>query len=97
MEFTDKCFSLEASTDSPNPLPSGPGAAHPDIEPLLREFADVLQSEIPGGLPHQRFAADGSDKNIVLKLLMVKNHMLGTRHHSPQTRKPKFANILRTF
>jgi hypothetical protein len=27
--------------------------------PLLREFSDVLRSEIPGGLPPQRFAADG--------------------------------------
>ena len=26
----------------------------------MQEFADVLQSEIPGGLPPQRFAADGS-------------------------------------
>ena len=55
-----ECFSLDTSTDSPDPLLSGPGATHPAIEPLLREFADVLQSEIPGGLPPQRFPADGS-------------------------------------
>ena len=41
-----ECSGLEASTDSPNLLLSGPGAAHPDIEPLLREFADVLLSLI---------------------------------------------------
>lgn len=53
-------FSLDAASASPDPLFSGPGATHPGIELLLREFSDVLQSEIPGGLPPQRFAADGS-------------------------------------
>ena len=38
----------------------GKGADSPDIAPLLAEFSDVLASEIPGGLPPGRFAADGS-------------------------------------
>lgn len=37
-----------------------PGASDPDIQKILAEFSDVLVSEIPGGLPPERFAADGS-------------------------------------
>ena len=49
-----ECFSLDASSGA------APGATHPEIAPLLHEFADVLRSKIPGVLPPQRFAADGS-------------------------------------
>jgi RNase H-like domain found in reverse transcriptase/Integrase zinc binding domain/Reverse transcriptase (RNA-dependent DNA polymerase)/Integrase core domain len=38
---------------------AGPGADEPDVKPLLEEFSDVLVSEIPGGLPPERFARDG--------------------------------------
>jgi hypothetical protein len=44
----------------PEPQPKGLGAELPEIQPLLTEFADVLVSEIPGGLPPERFARDGS-------------------------------------
>ena len=37
-----------------------PGADDPDIQRILAEFKDVLFSEIPGGLPPTRYAADGS-------------------------------------
>ena len=42
-----------------DPLLSGEGAIHPAILPLLREFSDVLTSEIPGGLPPERTGVDG--------------------------------------
>jgi hypothetical protein len=61
--ITPDFFSLDTSTKHNatfNPLLSGPGALYPDIAPLLREFSDVLQTETPGGLPPQCFAADGS-------------------------------------
>jgi hypothetical protein len=61
--ITPEFFSLDTSAKHDAalyPLLSGPGALHPDIAPLLREFSDVLQTEIPGGLPPQRYAADGS-------------------------------------
>lgn len=37
-----------------------PGATDPDIQEILNEFRDVLVSEIPGGLPPERFASDGT-------------------------------------
>lgn len=46
-------------TVSPDLL-SGKGADHPDIAALLAEFSDVLQSKIPGGLPPERCADDGT-------------------------------------
>jgi hypothetical protein len=53
-------FALQTAEDAVDPLLSGPGAHHPVIRPVLQEFSDVLQTEIPGGLPPERFAADGS-------------------------------------
>lgn len=44
---------------SPDVL-SGKGANHPAIASLLSEYADVLKSSVPGGLPPERFAADGA-------------------------------------
>jgi hypothetical protein len=51
--------SLGAFPDNPNPLLSGPDSQHPAIAPLLQEYSDVLVSAIPGGLPPERWAADG--------------------------------------
>ena len=39
---------------------SGPGAEQPEMEPLLREYRDVLVSDLPDGLPPERFARDGT-------------------------------------
>ena len=39
---------------------SGPGAEQPEIEPLLRDYRDVLISDFPDGLPPERFARDGT-------------------------------------
>ena len=42
-----------------DPLLSGEGATHPAILSLMREFSDILTSEIPGGLPSERTGVDG--------------------------------------
>jgi hypothetical protein len=49
---------LEHQTDAAKPL-AGLGADLPDVQPLLDDFSNVLVPEIPGGLPPERFAADG--------------------------------------
>jgi transposase InsO family protein len=43
-----------------SPLFSGLGGTQPDIKPVLADFSDVLVTEIPGGLPPERYAADGT-------------------------------------
>ena len=48
---------VEASAD---PLYSGKGASDPEIQRILKQFDDVLVSKLPGGLPPEHFAADGS-------------------------------------
>ena len=52
-------FDSETSQSS-EPLLQGKGALEPDIARILREFNDVLITEMPGGLPPHRQAADGS-------------------------------------
>lgn len=56
-----ECCALRAASpsDSEDPLFSGPGALLPEVKPVLEEFRDVLVSEIPGGLPPERFGPDG--------------------------------------
>lgn len=38
-----------------DPVLSGPGATHPSVKPILEQY-----QQIPGGLPPERFASDGS-------------------------------------
>jgi hypothetical protein len=54
------CCSVTVDADPVDPVLSGPGAQNPLIKSVLIQFRDVLVSEIPGGLPPERFAADGS-------------------------------------
>ena len=50
--------SVDAVTPT-DPLLSGKGASHPSVSALLREYSDVLVTQIPGGLPPERVDAEG--------------------------------------
>lgn len=58
------CVLPERAEQVDNGLPqsphSGRGAHQPEIHALLCEFSDVIVNSIPGGLPPERFAPDGT-------------------------------------
>ena len=54
------CLSPNLNLVDASHVGAGQGGTDPLIAPLLSEFRDVLRTEIPGGLPPERFRADGT-------------------------------------
>jgi hypothetical protein len=50
----------EHAVASDDPVLSGKGAGDPAMSSILSSFRDISVSKIPGRLPRQRFAADGT-------------------------------------
>jgi hypothetical protein len=55
-----ECCIMHADEGSEEPVFSGPGGLLPEIKPILHEFRDVLVTEVPGGLPPERFGTAGN-------------------------------------
>ena len=94
--FVGTVFPDDMPSVSPD-LHSGKGANHPLVAPLLSEYADVLRSKIPGGLPPERTTADGTPIEHTIELSADETPF--SRNPRPFTREEdeEIQRYLKTF